>query len=68
MLGYRPQQVNVAGRCVGCELQQEATDEAMAFLQLALSPVPEVAAQGALWIVALNKAFRMIHSPDTSPE
>lgn len=68
MLGYRPQQASITGRLAGCPPQQEATDEAMNFLQLALSPVPEVAAQGALWIVALNKAFRMIHSPDTSPD
>lgn len=68
MLGYRPHQASVTGRLAGSQPQKEATDEAMTFLQLALSPVPEVAAQGALWIVALNKAFRMIHSPDTSPD
>lgn len=63
MIGYRTHGATAGA----CDEQQDATI-AQTLLHLGLSPVPEAAAQGALWIVALNKAFRMIHSPDVSPE
>lgn len=65
MIGYRPHGVTPGAP----DEQQDATMElAQTLLHLGLSPAPEAAAQGALWIVALNKAFRMIHSPEVSPE
>lgn len=66
MLGYRPHARNSTSITGGDGDQQEA-ESLQTLLHMGLSPVPEAAAQGALWIVALNKAFRMIHSPDTSP-
>ncbi|XP_075746809.1 zinc finger FYVE domain-containing protein 21-like [Rhipicephalus microplus] len=65
MIGYRPHGVAPGA---GEEQQDTTTELAQTLLHLGLSPAPEAAAQGALWIVALNKAFRMIHSPDVSPE
>ncbi|KAL3209969.1 hypothetical protein MRX96_037515 [Rhipicephalus microplus] len=65
MIGYRPHGVAPGA---GEEQQDTTMELAQTLLHLGLSPAPEAAAQGALWIVALNKAFRMIHSPDVSPE
>lgn len=65
MIGYRAHRTTFDA---GDEQHETLMERAQTLLHLGLSPVPEAAAQGALWIVALNKAFRMIHSPDVSPE
>ncbi|XP_070389692.1 zinc finger FYVE domain-containing protein 21-like [Dermacentor albipictus] len=66
MIGYRPHKTATLDAVD--ERQELMMEHAQTLLHLGLSPAPEAAAQGALWIVALNKAFRMIHSPDVSPE
>ncbi|KAL1455763.1 hypothetical protein MTO96_043641, partial [Rhipicephalus appendiculatus] len=52
MIGYRPHGVTPGA---GDEQQDATMEIAQTLLHLGLSPAPEAAAQGALWIVALNK-------------
>ncbi|CAN7984841.1 unnamed protein product [Ixodes hexagonus] len=51
----------------GVVLGYKSDHEGQVVVHLGVTPGPE-AGTGALWIVALNKAFRMIRSPDVSPD
>ncbi|KAH7959137.1 hypothetical protein HPB49_008649 [Dermacentor silvarum] len=54
MIGYRAHRTTFDA---GDEQHETLMERAQTLLHLGLSPVPEAAAQGALWIVALNKGL-----------